>query len=97
MFVSLHSADPGANGTNEIAMARKSTEKLFGGGVAGVSASAREVMFDEMPSTDVTHVGLWDSSRGGKLLAAAELPKKKTVESGDALRFSAAKLVLHIK
>ncbi len=96
MFLSLHTAEPGENGANEIAALRFSTVKLFGKSAAGVAASVREFAFDKLPAAEITHIGLWDSPKKGRFLAGAPLVKKKTVDEGDSLRFSAAKIGIHI-
>ncbi len=96
MFISLHSGEPGEVGAHELASARISTAKLFGKSAAGVAASARELSFDKLPAAEITHVGLWDSAKAGRFLAGAPLLKKKAVDDGDSLRFSTAKLGIHI-
>ncbi len=97
MFLSLHTGEPGDNGANEVAAIRFSTAKLFGKSAAGVAASVREFAFDRLPAAEITHIGLWDAAKNGRFLAGTSLLKKKTVEEGDSLRFSPAKIAFQIK
>ena len=62
-FASLHTANPGENGSFELAATgRKALTWTTG---SGGSASAAPVLFDVPDNTDVTHVGIWTAATGG--------------------------------
>ena len=97
-FVSLHSKGPGTGGINEISgkgYARQSGEKFYAPS-PGIMKNGDNIIFDDLPSVEVTHVGIWDSIVGGNLLWSAELMVKKTVLEGDAIIFKKDKIMLEI-
>lgn len=59
--VSLHSDDPGITGANEIAGLGHKTITWPSAPTAGVIVSSA-VSFDLVAATNLTHVGIWDSS-----------------------------------
>jgi len=62
-YVSLHTADPGETGANEVtggSYARQSGS--FGNAAAGAVANTAQVDFTGMPAVTITHVGIWSSS-----------------------------------
>tara|TARA_Y100001938_G_scaffold146981_1_gene227133 strand:- start:1257 stop:1640 length:384 start_codon:yes stop_codon:yes gene_type:complete len=44
----------------------------------------------------ITHVGLFDASSGGNLLAYGALSASKTVDSGDVFRFNASSVTISL-
>jgi hypothetical protein len=91
--LSLHSADPGANGANEVtggspAYARKSIT-WSANSPAGATSNANQIVFD-VPAGNLTHAGLWnaagDTFYGGQALSTPETFSSQgdyTVEIGD--------------
>lgn len=76
LFVSLHTADPGATGANEVvggtpAYARKAL--TWTNGAADGTTTAATVTFD-VPATTVTYVGIWSDAVGGTFLDKAQIP-----------------------
>lgn len=79
LFASLHTANPGTTGANEVtggspAYARKS---LSFAAASGGTATASEVTFD-VPAGTYTHFGVWDAAtagtfRGGNPLSASQV------------------------
>lgn len=64
LFASLHSADPGATGTNETSAGRQGV--TWSASSAGdLSLSASESFTGGAASGACTHVGLWSASSGG--------------------------------
>jgi hypothetical protein len=68
VFASLHTASPGATGTNEVtggapAYGRKSL--TWNAASAGSKTLSNTPTFDVPASTTVTHVGLWSAATAG--------------------------------
>lgn len=73
---SLHTADPGTTGTNEVsggspAYARKSI--TWNAASAGNLDSSNAPVFDVPASTTVTHVGFWSAVTGGTFYGSADV------------------------
>lgn len=67
LYLSLHSADPGSGGANEVsggspAYAREAV--TWDAASSGELTTSGSVTFD-VPAGDVAHVGLWSASSGG--------------------------------
>ncbi len=67
-YVSMHTADPGANGTNEItggtpAYARK--QVTWGTAANGTRTITGSVTFDIPSGVNVSHFGIWTALTGG--------------------------------
>lgn len=89
-YASLHTADPGTTGADEVtggtpAYARKA---LTWSASSGGSKGASLVTFDVPASTDVTHFGLWSASSGGTFLGGAALPSTESFGSQGTLAAS---------
>lgn len=79
-YVSLHTADPGSTGTNEVtggspAYARKAV--TWNASSAGDLDNNANPVFDVPASTTITHFGLWSAATsgtfyGGDALSASE-------------------------
>ena len=74
VFVSLHSADPGESGTNEIsggspAYIRKAI--TWNAADAGSKDDSNVPVFDVPGSTTVLYVGFWSAESGGTFYGAA--------------------------
>lgn len=80
VFLSLHSGEPGATGANEVQ----------GGGYRrqafspsrprdGAISNTETVAFVMLPATPVSHLGVWDSEEGGRLLWVAALNEPVSV------------------
>lgn len=102
VFVSLHSKSPGQNGENEVVgkgYLRQSGE--FYAPSNGARKNSGNIIFDDLPATEVTHMGIWNAQTGGNLLWSAELMAKrvgeKAVMEGDAIIFKKDKIALEIE
>lgn len=98
VFVSLHTADPGNAGANEVSTASWPAyvrrDAALGGAVAsGFSAASGkasenllELLFpphNGAAPVTVTHFGLWDAATGGNLLWRGALTASKTLNPTD--------------
>lgn len=88
-YVSLHTADPGLTGTNEVSGGSYSrTAVTFSAASSGATANTGAVTFSNMPSVTVTHVGIWDASTAGNFLYGDALTNgSQIVNSGGSFEF----------
>ena len=105
-FISLHTADPGLSGANEVstgdwpAYVRRSAEVVgaIGSGwtesIAGQSKNAKQVTMPKFDGTSVTstHFGVWDAITGGNMIASGELGAPVTLAYGDIQVFDTQSL-----
>jgi len=93
-YVSLHTADPGEDGSNEVtggSYARQSAS--FDVAAGGATANSAQIQFTSMPACTVSHVGVWDAASGGNFLwGGAVTGGSKTVNSGDTFQINAGDL-----
>jgi hypothetical protein len=101
LYLSLHSANPGATGANELSgnsYARKAfdanTEMAFGGADSGLVSSIVDLTFPTATGdwVETTHFGIWDASSGGNLLYYGPWDDAKTVEADDTLTVPSSNL-----
>jgi len=91
-YVSLHTADPGETGANEVtggAYARQSG--AFGAAAAGAVANTATIDFTTMPAVTVTHVGIWDDSTATattNFVWGGALTASKSVGAGSTFRIA---------
>lgn len=87
LYVSLHTADPAQNGTNEVTGGGY-TRKLvnFTAGALKASSNSNDVEFTAMPTITVTHIGLWSASTGGNFWWGGSLTVSKALTDGDTLK-----------
>lgn len=90
--LSVHTADPGATGANEVtggSYARQAAGYNTASG--GACALAAAVNFAGMPAGTFTHVGIWDTNATTpKYLQGAALAVAKTLGAGDTLSLTSA-------
>lgn len=104
VFFSLHTADPGNTGADEVTLGAWPAYvrmSLDGGGAIadGFSAAASKTTDNELeilwPANDgagdviVTHGGIWDAATAGNLLLRAPLLASKTLHPDDEFIFHA--------
>lgn len=66
VFVSLHTADPGATGTNEVTGGSYTREAItWNPASSGALDNDANPVFDVPAGTTITHVGLWSAASGG--------------------------------
>jgi hypothetical protein len=95
VYVSLHSADPGDGGGNEISggsYARKAV--TFGAPSDGVSTNSADVTFDQATGSwgTITHIGIQDALTSGNLLYHTPLTTSKTIDTDDVFRIVSGQL-----
>jgi hypothetical protein len=109
VYISLHSSDPGPNGTNGditaiIAGARSAAQlDAFGvpaarpAGGRQISNTSRILFTDNAVGTGLaTHFGIWRSVSGGNFLAYGLLTPPTTILIGDTVEFPIGQLVIGV-
>ena len=97
LYVALHTANPDEDGsgaevtTSGTGYARQTVTFTTSGNTTSNDAAV------EFPTATanygtVSHVGVWDASTAGNLLAYAALSSSKTIETGDVFRIPAGDL-----
>lgn len=99
VYVSLHTADPGATGASEVPAtnnySRKQTAPADWNAAGSKSATNANVLTFATPSGSwgtITHAGLWTASTGGTFIAGGILGASKQPDNEDTVRFNAAAL-----
>lgn len=97
-YVSLHTASPATTGTAEVVggtYARQLVDWTWDAGDARGENDAI-VEFTDMPSSTVTHAGVFDAASGGNYLFGGALTSSKTLTAGDAVRFNIGNLAFKV-
>ena len=93
-YISLHAADPGAVGSNEITGAGYSRQPVvFSHSVDGVASNMEELIFVRLPAGRFNYAGLWDAPMGGNFLWGAWLGETQEVRAGDSFVIDAGILI----
>ncbi len=91
VHASLHTANPGLTGANEVSGGFYARQQVSSWNVAsgGVKTNSAIITFIGMPSCTVTYVGLWDSAGpGGNFLCGQALDASQVVEAGASVAFA---------
>lgn len=97
VYVQLHTGNPGANGTSNVATETTRKAVSFAAASGGSMASDADVSWTNMATADpdvLTHVSYWDASTSGNFLESAALTASKTVNDGDNLTIPSGSLVI---
>ena len=89
VYVSLHTADPGLDGANEVTGGSYARKALTLAAASSKSSSnGVAVEFTSMPATSVLYGGVWDQGgTTGNFYASGSLSASKIVNSGDTFQF----------
>ena len=97
IYVSLHTADPGTTGSNEVSGGSYNRQPLTLAAPSSMSTSnTNDLIFSNMPAVTVTHIGLWTAATGGTFLWSGALTQARTLSAGDALVINAGNLQITI-
>jgi len=111
IFVSLHTADPGLTGANEVtvgawpAYVRQDADAggaMTDGFGAASAKSSQNLLKLSFPANDgagavvVTHFALWDASTSGNCLLTGALDASKTVAVGDEVTCNPSALTVTV-
>lgn len=93
IYVSLHTADPGDSGANEVSGGGYARQAVTLAAAANKATSNTTVIeFTNMPAVTITHCAIWDAQTGGNVLMYGALTQSKTVNAGDTVRFNVGDL-----
>lgn len=96
-YVSLHTANPGESGTNEVtggSYARQSV--TFNAAAALKVENAALATFTSMPAVTITHAAVWDSLSGGTLLAYGSLTTARSLSLNASVELAAQDLDINV-
>ncbi|GIU80191.1 MAG: hypothetical protein KatS3mg005_3429 [Bryobacteraceae bacterium] len=92
--VSLHTADPGVTGANEVAGGSYSRVVCtFAAASGGQSSNTQQLVWTDLPACLVTHCGVW---RGTTFLFGAALTQARTLSAGDGFFFRPATVTVQV-
>jgi hypothetical protein len=95
VYVSLHTADPGETGANELTGGGYSRKAVtFNAPSGGSMTNSADIDFPNMPAATITHVALWDAASAGNCLWTGALTTAKTTNAGDTFRIPAGQLTV---
>jgi hypothetical protein len=95
VWASLHSADPGLIGSNEISGSAYVRQQVsLNASSSKSTASASTITFAGMPGGNVLYAGLWAGGFGGSFLVSGSLSASKITNSGDSFVFNAGNFVI---
>lgn len=100
VYVSLHTADPGTTGANEIsgnAYARQGPVAFTNAGNEPTIASNSAIVTYPAATAawgTITHFGDWDAATGGNFRGSGAVATPKAVNSGDTARFAAGAITI---
>lgn len=78
-FVSLHTADPSTDGSNEVSGGSYTRESVAWASAASGSVTTNaNVVFDVPGSTTITHLGYWSASTAGTFYGSRALDTSQT-------------------
>lgn len=96
IYVSLHTADPGDTGGNEVTGGGYARQAVtFNAASGGTIANAASITWNATANWGtVTHFAVWDAATAGNMLASGALSASKTVNANDSLTIGAGQLSL---
>jgi len=92
-YLSLHTGDPSTTGANEVtggSYARQTIPQVASS--SGTYTSDANIDFTDMPSTTVTHIGIWSAESGGTFYCGASLSSSQAFDAGDTARMASGNL-----
>ena len=93
IYVSLHTADPAETGVSEVTGGSYVRKVATFGTVDNKEVSnTTDIEFPNMPTTTVTHIGLWGSNTAGVFWWGGALTASKPLTAGDTIRIPSGDL-----
>ena len=91
VYLSLHTADPGTTGANEVTGGSYARQAItFNAAASKQVASSAQISFTGMPavgSPGVQYIGFWDAASAGNFIEGGALSAAKVVNAGDTFQF----------
>lgn len=92
-FVSLHTADPGEDGSSEVSASPYTRESVtWASPFSGSVSSASPIVFDVPGSATITHLGYWSASAAGTFYGSRELDTSQTYATSGTYTISTGNL-----
>jgi hypothetical protein len=90
-YVSLHTADPGTTGANEVAGGSYARQAItWSAPTSADLRSSNAPVFNVPGSTTITHFGLWTAASGGTYITGGPLSSSQTYSSAGTYTLSQA-------
>ncbi len=99
VYVQLHTGDPGAAGTSNVASVATRPSATFSaasGGVLSLSNTPSWATWAGTNGQTITHVSFWDASTSGAFLWSAQLAASKTMNTGDTLNLTSVNVQITV-
>lgn len=98
VYLSLHTADPGLTGANQVTGGSYARQALAVDAAASkATQNTAAEAFTGMPAVTVTHVGIWDAVSAGNFLWGGALAASKTIaNAGDTFTIAIGDLDISI-
>jgi hypothetical protein len=95
-YVQLHTGDPGAAGTSNVATNTTRKSANLGAAASGARTNSSEVRWatGETETETLTHVSFWTASSGGTFQGSDDLPTGVAVTAGDEFFIAAGDIDL---
>lgn len=97
VFISLHTADPGTTGANEVAGGSYARQaENFAAASGGQLSNASNLDFADMPACTLTYFGVWSLVSAGTFKGGGPLAASTPVIASQTARFEPGDLVLGV-
>lgn len=91
--ISLHTADPGTDGSNEVTGGSYARVAVtWGAAASGVKSNTNSLAFNVPAGTTVTHVGAWSASTSGTFRGGGALGASQAFATAGTYTFAAGEL-----
>jgi hypothetical protein len=95
VYIKLHTADPGEDGTTAAATNATRTAMTFSAAATGAIASSATISWASVSTTETySHWSMWDASTAGNCLWTGALSSSAAVTAGDTFQITALSLTL---
>ena len=92
-YASLHTAEPDANGSNEVSGGSYTREAItWASASGGTAVSGADIVFDVPTSTTITHLGYWSAGTAGTFYGFRALDVSQTFSSAGTYTIAAGNL-----
>lgn len=92
-YASLHTAEPDANGSNEVSGGSYTREAItWAAASGGTAVSDAPIVFDVPTSTTITHLGYWSAATSGTFYGFRALDVSQTFSSAGTYTIAAGNL-----
>lgn len=91
-YISLHTADPGVNGANEVSGGSYARQEVTWHDVGSDPTNRKNASVVQFPTAttawgNVAYFGVWDAATNGNFLGGGMFDEPKVVAENDSLRF----------